>query len=607
MAVLWFVKQLLMMKHILPIIFFFFCLTACEKKNGNTDVKSPSVCSLSGYAQKGQFVKGSQITAFVLDSDLIATGESFPANVSDDKGSFSISGKSAAQFLDIRVNGYYFNELTGNISGNQLWLEALVEFTENNANLNLLTTVIKPRVKRLIAEGQSFTESNKQAQQELLASFDITDDTSNFYDMDITKGSESDAVLLAFTCMVQNGRDAVGVSALVQEIASDLEDDGRLSAECRQKVVSSKDDIDIIRVIRNLDKFYAEKNMPDADIPRFYGYLNRELNKDFVIYGGLAYPVLPGSSGVYETHILSQVPFYVEVDCDWITVSTPEHVAGPYYTMNSSVEQNRTETERIGHIIYKDKHGNILYSEEIRCSVYEPPMLDLCLDFSECNTKTTLSYSDPFYPKVGDKALVLRKEYMIENVCGQCAYVNVPFFEFYDVLYPAESIDEWMLDDGVSYPVKLYPVEVSANDFIGLYFGYLKKSTSVYDQVVKMANQTATICLDLSAIAQRYPSLSYAVITGNDGRTFLSGRVIYKGKNSNGSLSLDAIPSGNVSNKVKITNLSADKENYVAIPAQTLYNGLTVQLFDASDTNLLTNNISEEIILQQGVCITLRM
>ena len=219
MAVLWFVKQLLMMKHILPIIFFFFCLTACEKKNGNKDVKSPSVCSLSGYAQKGQFVKGSQITAFVLDSDLIATGESFPANVSDDKGSFSISGKSAAQFLDIRVNGYYFNELTGNISGNQLWLEALVEFTENNANLNLLTTVIKPRVKRLIAEGKSFTESNKQAQQELLASFDITDDTSNFYDMDITKGSESDAVLLAFTCMAQNGRDAVGVSALVQEIA----------------------------------------------------------------------------------------------------------------------------------------------------------------------------------------------------------------------------------------------------------------------------------------------------------------------------------------------------------------------------------------------------
>ena len=436
-----------MMKRILPIVLFFSCIVACEKKNENTDAKSSIACSVSGYAQKGQFVKGSQITAFALDYDLIATGESFPANVSDDMGSFALSGKSAAPFLDIRVNGYYFNELTGNISGNQLCLEALVESTENNANLNLLTTVIKSRVKRLIAEGQTFAESNKQAQQELLASFDITDDIGNFYDMDITKGSESDAILLAFTCMMQNNRDAVGVSTLIQEIASDLEDDGRLSTECLQKVISGKDDIDIIKVIKNLDKFYKDKNMPNADIPRFYGYLNRELNKDFVIYGGLAHPVTPGSSDSYETHILSRVPFGVEVDCDWIAVSAPEHVAGPYYTMNSSVEQNRTEAERVGHILYKDKSGGILYTEEIKRSVYEPPMLELCLDFSAGTTKATISESEPFAPKVGDKALVFRKEYIVERVAGQCAYLNVPFFEFYGVLYPAESISEWTRED----------------------------------------------------------------------------------------------------------------------------------------------------------------
>ena len=82
---------------------------ACTKDPNGED-GTPKDRSIHGYAQKGQFVKGSQVTAFAIGKDLIATGESFPANISDDLGAFSISGKTGSPYLELRAEGYYFND-----------------------------------------------------------------------------------------------------------------------------------------------------------------------------------------------------------------------------------------------------------------------------------------------------------------------------------------------------------------------------------------------------------------------------------------------------------------------------------------------------------------
>ena len=127
-------------------------LAACEK-NPDAESSTPKDRTLSGFAQKGQFVKGSQVTAFAVGSDLVATGESFPANISDDLGAFSIAGKTAAPFFDLRAEGYYFNEMTGATSSNPLYLEAFMKSDDSKANINLMTTAIRPRVKKLIKDG----------------------------------------------------------------------------------------------------------------------------------------------------------------------------------------------------------------------------------------------------------------------------------------------------------------------------------------------------------------------------------------------------------------------------------------------------------------------
>ena len=126
-------------------------IIACTK-TPEEQTEAPKDCNIHGVAQKGQFVKGAHVTAFAMDSDLVATGESFPASISDDLGSFEVSGKTSSPYFELRAEGYYFNEMEGSVSSSPLYLEAFVKSDDTAANINLMTTAIRPRVKRLIKE-----------------------------------------------------------------------------------------------------------------------------------------------------------------------------------------------------------------------------------------------------------------------------------------------------------------------------------------------------------------------------------------------------------------------------------------------------------------------
>ena len=128
-------------------------LISCGKdpQGGDEGKETKEVqCNLKGYAQKGQFIKGSQVTAFAVGADMVATGESFPANISDDLGTFAITGKTEAPYLELRAEGYYFNEIEGAVSSSPLYLEAFVKSSDATANVNLMTTAIRPRIKKYL-------------------------------------------------------------------------------------------------------------------------------------------------------------------------------------------------------------------------------------------------------------------------------------------------------------------------------------------------------------------------------------------------------------------------------------------------------------------------
>lgn len=225
---------------------------------------------VAGSAQKGQFTKGSQLTAFGMDETLTATGQSFPGNISDDMGNFVISGKTTSKYLELRAEGYYFNEVTGSLDG-PLYLDALIEPTANNANVNVLTTIIKPRLKSLIKSGMTYKEALKQAQQEFLNSMGYDLELLDFDKMDITKSSDSDAFLLALACMIQVNKSAPEVSAFIQNLASDMED-GTLDVSNVLELKNLAESVNPSEVLGNLNSFYQNNGIADAVVPEFWNY-----------------------------------------------------------------------------------------------------------------------------------------------------------------------------------------------------------------------------------------------------------------------------------------------------------------------------------------------
>lgn len=349
-------------------------MVACEK-NPDEGGTTPRNLNLTGFAQKGQFVKGSQVTAFAVGSDLVATGESFPANISDDLGAFGITSKTAAPYFDLRAEGYYFNEMEGTVSTGPLYLEAFVKADDTKANINLMTTAIRPRVKKLIKEGKSYADAVSQAQKELLNAIGFTGTAGNFDDMDITGTTDADGMLLAFACLVQNHRSAAEVTTLIQEIASSLETSGTLSSSVLEKVKKDAEYINPFRVIFCLANYYKEKNLSVSTVPAFYKHLDGKYDAPFVIVDDYIInfdpePGVPGTKA-YESpeqistglNVLASIDFTAEVDIPGATVKK-EQILGPAYAILIEIPANEDMQERVAHVTFKDASGKTLAQRE---------------------------------------------------------------------------------------------------------------------------------------------------------------------------------------------------------------------------------------------------
>ena len=340
-------------------------VSACSKPENDNIVKDRSI---HGFVQKGQFVRGSQVTAFAMDSDLVATGESFPASISDDRGTFGIQGKTSAPYFDLRAEGYYFNEIEGTISSSPLYMEALLKSDDTDANINLMTTAIRPRVKRLIGQGKSYDEAVIQAQKEFLGAIGFQGNSGDFDGMDITGTTEGDGMLLAFACMIQCNRSASEVTALIQEVASDLEVDGKLERTVTNRVWSNVSDVNPIRVIGNLARYYSEKGLSISTVPSFSKYLDSKYDVDFLIFDEVMEP----GTGIRDAEllaepdqieggidVLSNIDFSVEADTPGITVEKTI-ILGPAYHISFLIQENTELSGRTVHIVFKDSSGNVL-------------------------------------------------------------------------------------------------------------------------------------------------------------------------------------------------------------------------------------------------------
>ena len=212
-------------------------LAACgdDNKNAGGTVEDQEVIAISdktvsGVSQKGPFVNGSSVTVQELDGATLAqTGNSYEGKIKNDMGEFSVKvAKLASQYALLKANGFYRNEVSGEKSKSQVTLYALTDLSNRDeVNVNLLTHLEYERSLYLSADDSvTVAAAKKQAEKEVLASFEITGDFANSEDLNIFGTDDGAAALLAVSILMQGDLSEADFTERLNDYATDIETDG---------------------------------------------------------------------------------------------------------------------------------------------------------------------------------------------------------------------------------------------------------------------------------------------------------------------------------------------------------------------------------------------
>jgi hypothetical protein len=278
---------------ILPFILLILtiCLFSCNKDNETGKITK---ATLNGAVQKGPFLNGTAIDIYELDNSLTPTGKNYPSQIIDNSDTFELQNVSfLSPYVLLIANGYYFNEITNQNSTAQVTLNALSDITDKSTvNVNILSNLEKNRIEYLVSKGSSFSEAKIQAEGEVLAIFSVSKpDISDFEALDISKGGDNNAILLAISLIIQGFRTEAEMSDLMANISTDIRQDGKLDSETLgSMLVNDARLLDLAKIRTSLESRYANLGM-QVTIPDFEKYVKQFLdNSSYTITNFIEYP-----------------------------------------------------------------------------------------------------------------------------------------------------------------------------------------------------------------------------------------------------------------------------------------------------------------------------
>lgn len=287
---------------LLPVLLLAVIVLSCEENNK----PGFSYEKINGYIQKGPFLNGTAITISELTDNLVPTGKNFFSQILDNKGTFEIRNvELASQYIELKADGFYFNEVKNNNSTVQLTLFALSDLTtKSSLNVNVLSNLEKSRVNYLISNGSDFSTAKSQAQKEILAIFEIhKDDITESELLDITKPGDDNAILLAVSVILQGYLSVSDLSELLANISTDIREDGILdSKSLGTTLINNARTIKLDKVRQNLESRYETLGL-EITISDFEKIVNQFIsNTDFEFTGFIKYP----ESGKHGLNILDK-------------------------------------------------------------------------------------------------------------------------------------------------------------------------------------------------------------------------------------------------------------------------------------------------------------
>ncbi len=309
-----------------PVLMSLLALVSCGGGTGTggpTTLPSGDIQLGAGSAQKGPFLAGATVTLNTLTDRTVTyttgtqrpflapSGRSFTLET-DSLGRFDASGivlssvaTSPEQFVEAHVDGYFFDEISGQRSGETIALRAVIDTSKQKPNINVLTDLSRARIFKLareqlagcttnsnttaantgancIVSSAEFGAARAQAEREVLAAFNIPvqqlGSYTSFSDLNIRnianatsvfdKVAPADQALLAISALVvQIGRDGAGITEFINAFETDLAADGRLDdADLRAQISRASAVVDFGAVARNMNVFYKTTQYAAADL-----------------------------------------------------------------------------------------------------------------------------------------------------------------------------------------------------------------------------------------------------------------------------------------------------------------------------------------------------
>ncbi len=253
------------LRPILLLMITLVAISSCSKSVDPPPVEKS--ISLSGTAEKGPFSKGASLTIQELDNQLKPTGRTFTAKIIDDKGSFEFQNIALkSDFIQINIDGNYFDEITGRQSTTPIKLSSIVNIrNKKQFNLNILGQLEQKRVQYLVqSQKLDFNNAKTQAIAEVYkALFVETAAPLAAESISLSDGSNHAAILLGVSAALLKASesDNVKLTALIQTIADDLETDGKLSETVSTIFKNNLSHLNTDLLIFNIKKHYKDNGI----------------------------------------------------------------------------------------------------------------------------------------------------------------------------------------------------------------------------------------------------------------------------------------------------------------------------------------------------------
>jgi len=336
-------------------------------------VENPMVTKsvFSGYVQKGPFTNGSSVLISELDSMLNQTGRVYSTRIISNAGAFEQKNiELVSPYVELKADGYYFDEVLGKISPGQITLYALVDVSDiSSANVNVLTHLVKPRIEYLVKEEKlPFAAAKIQAEKEVLSIFDLTlPETTGFESFNLT----DNATLIAVSSILQGySQTADVVMQLMSDVLADIQIDGILDDEAiGSRLASNANALNLKKIRENLEKRYVDLNI-EAEIPDFESLVSQFLEKtsykiaSLIKYPEFGYYLDNAPNVLAENNTEFKVSDYTHITWYPVTVEVPEGM--PFRMVLKSRRTDDLDYPYylhvidswvVGDIIEKDDHG----------------------------------------------------------------------------------------------------------------------------------------------------------------------------------------------------------------------------------------------------------